>query len=287
MNLLLLTPVKLLQNSKLGLFGIAASLSVFHLTLSWRLTSNSDKLIIDFLFWVVLLYLLWRRRHTLSLESGVFSSFFGLTLIVFVLLKSISVFWFETSFLKLAPILLTVGLGLLASGVKGLKQYSQELMLVLLVCLPEGLLSQVIEDTFKISELTAKFAVFLLWYLGFAVSRQGANIILPNDYVFVDPGCTGVSTALLLIKFSIIFMVIFSKNFLKKILLPVISIFIAFLVSGIRVALMAVVVSNQAAFNYWHGSEGDQIFSTTAILLFGLFCRYLLQPELINQKVEL
>jgi len=51
-----------------------------------------------------------------------------------------------------------------------------------------------------------------------------------------------------------------------------IAVFIAFVTSGILVALMAVVVSNQEAFKYWHGPQGNQIFATISILIYGLFC---------------
>lgn len=265
-------------NSKFYLFGIAVGLTALHLLLTWRLTSDVDQLIINLLFWGSLLCLLWRKRNILNLESGILSSFFGLLLIALLFVKSISLFWFESSFLKIVPMIAALGLGLLASGIKGLKQYWRELIIALLLCLPESLFLQIIEELFKITTLTAKFAAFVLWYIGFQVSRQGANIILSNGSVLVETLCTGISTALLLLKLSVLFILMFPSDWSKKILVPIGAVFIAFVTSGIRVALMAVVVSNHEAFHYWHGGEGNQIFSTVSILIFGLLCRFLLQP---------
>lgn len=277
MKVISFTPIRLLQNPKFCLFGIAVGLTALHLLLTWRMLGDIDHLTVDVLFWGSLLCLLWRKRNILNLESGMLSSFIGFLLITLVLLKSISLFGFESSFLKLAPLLVALGVCLLASGFKGLKQYWQELLFVLLVCLPEGLLAQTIEEFFKISKLTAQFAAFLLWYLGFEVSCQGANVIVTSGYVFVDTSCTGISTALLLLKLSVLFILMFSSDWRNKISVFVGAIFIAFVTSGIRAALMVAVVSNQEVFNYWHGPEGNQIFSTISILSFGLLCRHLLQ----------
>jgi len=40
---------------------------------------------------------------------------------------------------------------------------------------------------------------------------------------------------------------------------------------------MAVVVSNQETFKYWHGSKSNQIFATISILIYGLYV--VLQPD--------
>lgn len=281
-------PVKLLQNSKFCLFGIAVGLSALHLGLTWRLSSDTDLLVLGVLFWGAILWLLWQKQDNIKLESDIFSSFFGTILIALVLVKSISLFWVESSFLRILPIMATLGLGLLASGLKGIKQYWRELIIVLLLSLPESSFLQLIEDIFNVTTLTAKLAVLMLWYLGFEVSRQGADIILSAGSVSVAPFCTGVSNALLLLKLSVLFILMFSTNWLKKISVLIGAVCIAFITSGVRVSIMAVVVSNQEAFKYWHGSPGNQIFATASILIYGLFCRFLLQQnKLVSPDLEL
>lgn len=274
-----LAPLRLLQNSKFCLFGIAVGLTVLHLSLTWRMFGDIDRLIFDVLFWGSILCFLWRKRSIINLESDIFSSFIGFLLIALVLLKSISLFLFETSSLKVLPLMTVLGLSLLASGIKGLKQYRQELIIVLVLCIPESLLTQRINELLHVTTLTTKFAVFFLWYIGFEVSRQGDNVILPAGSALVSTACTGISTALLLLKLSVLFILFFSTSWSKKVLVLIGAIVIAFVIGGIRVALIATTVSNQEAFNYWHGLEGNQIFSTISILIFGLFCRLLLPPD--------
>jgi exosortase/archaeosortase family protein len=68
---------------------------------------------------------------------------------------------------------------------------------------------------------------------------------------------------------------------LLKILVPIVAVSLAFIVNGIRVAVMAVLSasSNEKAFDYWHLGEGSLIFSLLSVLSFGLFCLFLLRQQ--------
>jgi cyanoexosortase A len=276
MKVLSLTSNKLLQSSKFYLFGIAVGLVAYQLLLTWQIGNNVDQVTINSLFWGAILYLLWGKQDKISLESDFFSSFIGLLLIVLVFFKSISLFWFESSLVNVVPFTFALGLGLLASGVKGLKQYWRELIIAVLLCLPVSLFTPIIDRLFQISQLTTAFAVFILWYTGFDVTRLDTAIVLPQGSAIVSVACTGISTMLLLLKLATIYMLIFPTKWSQKICLVVAAISISFVGGGLRVAIIATVVSNPTAFNYWHGGAGNQIFSTVAIILFGLLCRYLL-----------
>lgn len=98
MRVLFLSPLRLLQSSRFCLFGIVIGLTALHLLLTWRMADDIDRLIIDMLFWGGLLCFLWRKRNILNLESDIFSSFIGFLLIALVLLKSITLFGFESFF---------------------------------------------------------------------------------------------------------------------------------------------------------------------------------------------
>jgi exosortase/archaeosortase family protein len=56
---------------------------------------------------------------------------------------------------------------------------------------------------------------------------------------------------------------------------------IAFVVNAIRVALMALLVAggDKLAFDYWHEGTGSNIFSLVTMMLFGLFCKFMIQSE--------
>lgn len=279
MKALPLTSPKLLQDSKLCLFSLAVGVTVLHLLLSWRTDSSSDRLTVNSVYWWAVYALLWRRRNSLNLESGAISSFLGLFLLAFVLIKSVSLFWFESVFLRIFPLLAALSLGLLASGFKGLKQYWREGTIVLLLCLPDGIPFLPIEELFKITTLTAKFATFVLWYAGFTVSNQGNYLILPQGATLVLTSCTGTATAFVLLKLAVLFIILFPIRRSNRIFLLIASILIAFVTSSLRVAIMSALVADRAAFNYWHNSPGSEIFSSVAIFFFALLCKFLLRLE--------
>ncbi|HEY9634586.1 MAG TPA: cyanoexosortase A [Coleofasciculaceae cyanobacterium] len=275
-----LSSARSLRNFQFWLLGIAAGLIAIHLTLIYK-TDKINLLGNSILFWLATSFLVWNKRDRLKLNSGIFASCLGAAILALVLLKSTSLP--DGYFLLLSPLISALGLALLASDFKGLKQYWQELTSLFFLGGPQVLLSSLVDP----SLLTAKFATFTLWYSGFEVSRAGLNIELPTGYVEVYPGCSGIESITQLLSLSALFLIMFPVRGIKKIFVPIVAVLVAFVVNGIRVAIMAVLVasSRQEAFNYWHTGDGSVLFSMIAVLLFGLFCLLLLQqakPE--NQE---
>ncbi|MBW4498346.1 MAG: cyanoexosortase A [Scytonema hyalinum WJT4-NPBG1] len=269
-----------LKYPQFWLLGIAAGYIAIHLTLAWK-ADNSSLVGMSFLFWAALSSLIWEKRHSLNLESGIFSSFFGLSLIALLLLKSLSL----TSlggFLHISPAIFAFGLALLASGFKGLKQYKGELLVLFFLAVPKILPSSLTD----ISPLTAKFAGFALWYTGFPVTRNGILISLPTGSVEVYSGCSGIELVFQMLGLALLFLLMFPQKGKKKILLALIAAILGFVVNGVRVALMAILVAQgqQKAFVYWHEGDGSLIFSLVAVLLFGLLCWFLLEKAEIRNK---
>jgi hypothetical protein len=150
------------------LYGSLISFAVFYLTLTWKTTENIDAVVTNSLFWIAIIFLLWQRRDSLKFKSDFFSIVFGFSLLAIVLFKSISFFWFESLlFLPFTPFFGFLGLIAIASGYKGLKQYWLELLLVSLLFFPSDMLGWWFNKYFSIQILTAKFAAYLLYYLGF------------------------------------------------------------------------------------------------------------------------
>jgi cyanoexosortase A len=269
----------LLQNSKFWLLGIAGGLIALHLHVAWVMTHSIDQLTMSLLFWVAALRILWKERYTLSLESEVTATCLGLFLIAWVLIKNTSIHSQTDILVQITPFFSALGLGLVASGFKGLKQYRRSLAIIFLLSLPIETLSELINKIIGSTILVAKFSTFVLWYLGFQVQRQGVQVILPTGTVEVYPRCSGVNLMLIIVQLGVLATLIFHLKYYQKILLPIIGALLAFIINGIRVTLMAVLVanSNQTAFEYWHGEEGAQIFTTICILIFGLFCYLLVQ----------
>lgn len=272
---------QVINNSRFWLLGIAAGLTAIHLTITWK-SDNSDLLGMSVLFLAAVCSLIRKKQNTLNLETGIISGLLGATIIAFVLFKSTAPIGkfpdLHDKFSYTFPLVSGIGLGLLASGLKGLKQYGKELTLLFCLGVPHAIVPSLVD----ISLLTAKFSTTLLWCLGFNVDREGVYIILPAGSVEVYSGCSGMVAILYLWALSALFLVMFPLNLSQKILVPIVATLLAFVVNGGRVALMAVLVasSNEEAFDFWHTGSGSQLFAMTSVLIFSLFCWFLLQ---VNQ----
>ena len=173
-------------------------------------------------------------------------------------------------FLLLSPFLAALGLALLASGFCGLGQYYKELTVLFFLGAPQALIPPLIDTT----AITAKFATLVLWYSGFTVSRDGLNIYLGSGAVEVYPGCSGIEGVTYLLSLAGLFLVMFPMNWYRQFLILLVAVTIAFVVNGIRVALMAhlVATSDIEVFQYWHKGNGSMIFSMISVLLFSACC---------------
>ena len=275
--------MKILQKSdRFWLFLSLVSFAVLYLNLVWKTTGNIDRLTTDSLFWIAILCLLWQKRHKLNLRSSLFSTCFGLVLIVLVLVKSFSLFWFESTLIPLVPIFISFGLALIASGFKGLSQYWRELFFAWFLFFPVGVLGNAIDKLTRITAINAKLASFLLHYLGFNVASQNNQIFLHlpdsgNFTALVDYPCAGVPMIVLMLKISLLLIAFFPLPKKERILVPLVSLGIGFSLGVIRVGILSLLLPEKAKFDYWHGSAGSQIFSTLAIIIFSLFCHSVLK----------
>jgi cyanoexosortase A len=123
--------------------------------------------------------------------------------------------------------------------------------------------------------VTAQFAAFVLHYVGFNAVQQQTTITINHGAVDVLFRCTGIPLLILLLQLALLFFVLFPLTRQQRVRVIVLAVLIAFLLSSLRVALMAVVVNDPIAFAYWHGGNGSQLFSTGAIVLFGWTCQRL------------
>ncbi len=270
-----------LKYPQFWLLAIGAGLIAIHLTATWK-SGNVSLLGSSILFWSAVSFLVWEKRYSLVLESEIFSSFFGLSLIGIVLLKSVSLKSFGV-FLFISPVICALGLALLASGFIGLKQYQKELLLLFFLDAPKLLPSWLID----ISPLTAQFAAFILWCTGADVTLSGVTIYLPTGSVEVLGGCSGMELIFHMLGLALLFLLMFPTLRQQKVFVPIVAGIVGFLVNGIRVVLMTVLVTKnkQAAFEYWHHGNGSLIFSIISVLLFGLFCWFFIgQSESENQN---
>ncbi|MUG96769.1 cyanoexosortase A [Scytonema sp. UIC 10036] len=257
-----------LKYPQFWLLAIGAGLIAIHLTATWK-ADNVSLLGSSILFWAAISFLIWEKHHKLVLESGIFSSFFGLSLIGIVLLKSVSLTSFGV-FLFISPFICALGLALLASGFLGLKQYQQELLLLFFLGVPKLLPSWLID----ISPLTAKFAAFILWCTGADVTLSGVTIYLPTGSVEVLGGCSGIELIFHLLGLALLFISMLPTLKQQKFVVLIVAGIIGFFVNGMRVVLMTVLVikNKQQAFEYWHHGNGSLTFSIISVIILSLFC---------------
>ncbi|MGK7899051.1 MAG: cyanoexosortase A, partial [Xenococcus sp. (in: cyanobacteria)] len=148
----------LLKNNLFWLFSSLAGLGVFHLNLIWKVTGNLDELTTNILFYGAIFGLLWQRKEEVNIQSDLFSSCLGLSLLTIIIIKTIYLFSFEYNLLSLIPLFAGISLALIASGFRGLGQYSRELFFAWFLFFPTGVIGNFIDNSIKITVLNAKFA---------------------------------------------------------------------------------------------------------------------------------
>ena len=266
------------------LFFSLTGLGIFHLNLIWKITGNIDELTTNILFYGAIFWLLWRRKETVNIYSSLFSSFLGLSLLTIIIIKTIFLFSFEYNLLSLIPLCAGFSLALIASGFRGLSQYSQELFFAWFLFFPTGVIGNFIDSSIKITVLNAKVATYLLYYLGFNVTNRGNEVFLSltnfSDYkAIVDYPCAGVPMILLMLKLSLLLVSFFPVGKSQRFVIPMVSIIMGFLLGVVRVCLLTLAIPEQATFEYWHGSQGSQIFSTVAIIIFSGYAYWILHRD--------
>ncbi|MGB3514358.1 MAG: cyanoexosortase A [Microcoleaceae cyanobacterium] len=282
-----IAPDKLIKNSPFWLLAITSGLVAIYMTALWK-SDDSAHLGMSALFFLGVGSMIWERRHKLNLESETIPTILGILIIGGLLLNgtnfakpdSVSPFW------RLYPFIAGVALSLIASGFQGFKQYWRELTILFFVGGPSVIISSLVD----ISEITAKFSTFMLWYMGFDVANEGVYVLLPTGSVRVFGGCSGLESITYVLGLAVMCMLMFpTKNKTHKYIVPIVGLIIGFIVNSFRVGLMAILVaySQPEAFDYWHEGDGSLIFGMIAVTIFGLFYMLLMkQDENQHQKPE-
>ena len=254
---------------KMWLFFATVMIALWHGVLNHRL--GGEDAVTTAFFWLTALFLLWKKRETLRISPQPLGSTMGLLLLAWVLFRGSAAFWFEHDLVQLLPMVAFFALALIASGWKGLSQYFRPFLALFIFSLAGVLIELFFKSNpagFSFSRLTAQVSAFLLHYVGFDVTQEGVYIYLTQGSVEVLYFCTGGPLIALLFQLTLVLMLItpISWDLLWKLLSGIVG--VGFLLGTVRVAILAVVVSDQEAFDYWHGSEGNQIFSLVAFSLW-------------------
>lgn len=270
-------PIKRFKDNSMWLLAIFAGLVAINVSLG--LKADDGSLIgSSILYWAAVTSMIWSRKEALNLRSGFYGTLLGLLLMSLVLVKSAFMQGYDP-FLRVSPFLSMLALGLLASGLIGIRQFWKELSILLFLTPPPSLLERVVDT----SAITAKFSTALLWYAGFQVARDGKFILIPGGGVEVYSGCSGVDNMLHLFGLAIVFIAIFPTTKAQKWMVPIVSLCTAFAVNGVRVSIMAALSepANKAMFDYWHKGDGSLLFSMISVVLLGAYCFFFSSPKRI------
>ncbi|MEG4287843.1 cyanoexosortase A [Microcoleus sp. C2C3] len=262
-----------------GLIIIATGLVTLNMTLLWKL-GDIAHFWMSIVFWLAVGSLLWEKQDILKQSEGksdVLSTVAGTILIAFILFKSAMVSSKFDPFLRLAPFLSGLGLSLIAVGFHNLKQYWRELVILFFHGIPSVITLPLVGI---VTSITARFAYYSLWYVGFNVTRQGNYIALPTGRVFVDGGCSGIEAMNYLLGLSVVCLLMFPTKQNKALVIGV-AMACGFIINAFRVATMALLVASNRLdwFKYWHEGEGSLVVGMVAVILFGIFYQYMLKRD--------
>ena len=108
----------------------------------------------------------------------------------------------------------------------------------------------------------------MLWYIGFDANSQGQIVYVNGGAIDIYMGCTAVPLFLKLLQFSFLILLLFRSLCRNLSLLLILPAILSLVFSIIRLAIMALVVNNPEAFEFWHGIEGGNLFMTIALVMF-------------------
>lgn len=258
-----------------GVTLLSLSLIALHLTLLWRIGLQLDDWVLNGVFWVALLPKFHRKLWQFKDGTTAIADGIGFAIVVCLLLRCLSFYWFEPSFARLMPFAIVLGIGLFSAGRK-VYCFWPEFLLIVPLAIPRTLLTTWLSGGVgePLQVVTAQIAAFGLHYLGFVVSVQQSVIQLPQGSVDVELACTVFPSLVALFQLSIFFGVIWPLGWHRQVLVLGLSSTLAGIISILRVAVLALVVNHPTWFDFWHEDPGRQIVSTGLILAMVAIHRY-------------
>ncbi len=115
-----------------------------------------------------------------------------------------------------------------------------------------------------LSEITAGAAAFGLWQTGTEVSHHGIFIQTAQGAVSVGLPCTAQPLVAMLLRLLLPAALALGLPWRRTLALAALTLPATFLISVVRVMLLAEIVQDKTRFNYWHGPDGGGWFTLVA-----------------------
>jgi hypothetical protein len=160
-----------------------------YLTIYWRCNEDINRVFVLGVIYACFFFKFYQKQNEISFSSSLMSRLLGLLLIFIPLVRSGFILFIEegSAFQYLSFLFVfisVVGYIILITGLKGLKQFKQELIFLSIasILLPfiniiVSIAGNNIKDNF-LTIISAKFASFFLWYLGFNPVNQAELLML-------------------------------------------------------------------------------------------------------------
>jgi hypothetical protein len=220
-------------------------------------------------------YFYYQKNNQLKFSNHFFSQLLGGSLMSYLAIRilplqqsKIRIFWTIT-----APLMI-LGLILLADGFRGIRQFWRLLLGITFITLISKSIEKIIFSSSYLNEISAKASAYILWYLGFNPQAKSTFLYVNGGVVNINSSCTALPIFLVYFNLLLILWLFYPKFFypklIKKFFWYLLSVFlISFLLSVVRIAVMALVVNDKPLFDYWHGNQGSNIFMIVGLLCFG------------------
>lgn len=187
---------------------------------------------------------------------------------------------------RLLWMVILVGIVISSWGIRFFRFYPAPTLLITMGLFPKpGAFAEAVWQTFVparlLNELAAWGGAMGLKAIGQPAELDGATVALPGGAVKVVWGCNGFSMAITLAAASIILGLFFNQRFSKVVLLIATGVAIALIGNIPRIMLMALAEAywGKAAFEFWHGPWGGQIFATILLTIY-----YYVAMAIVNHR---
>ncbi len=275
-----------------NLWLLLASLLIWQNLWLLHATQDSPKLLLFvLLLWWGALTCMEDRLETLRPSPSRISLALGSVLLLWSLWRSSQIITLDSVVYVLAP-LQGLGLALLCVPLRRLGQFSQQLLILLMLPVypmvnSVGPVTRWLEGW--VSPLTATIAAGWLSTLGIEAISNGRLVQTASGGVSVAGACSGIDQVSQVVAIALIFFLAFPlRRARHRWFMLAAAIGSAVAINTIRIALLALIVSVEGTatkgggwwFNFFHEEMGSLIFSGINVFLFGALYLWVIEREL-------
>jgi exosortase len=217
-------------------------------------------------------YLVWERRDRFAATPDMPTPF-GLVVVLGSLCVLIAgILGAELFLTRISIIGTVVGVVLFQWGWPRLKVLAFPLaFLLLMIPLPAIIFNQI---SVPLQIVASRVGEFILNTSDVPVLREGNVLVLPNTTLEVAEACSGIRSLISLLTLAIIVSYFGDRRTWVRIVLPLMTVPVAILANGMRVAGIGVVAYRfgaAAARGFLHEFSGFVLFSVALIMIYGIY----------------